>query len=254
MPDERSERELPAATVGGARDAEPEAFDAWASRQRRRATRDGAWRVECSERVLRGAVTRTVCTWHDRPQKQRQPSRPAQPRRDMPKMRRQQQPERQQQQSHTQPNSKQRRSALRSAARHQKIARRVRCAVLAVRFVQRLRRMQVKQVKPAVTTLVPRDVSSPKSPSSPSKRKLEAVSADSPTRSSTHAQVAAILFAGSATELRSSYVSAGDDGVTALSPAKRATQDLTQAEMNAEAMRRYMQRKAQLQGGGSLGQ
>ena len=108
----------------------------------------------------------------------------------------------------SQPNSKQRRSALRSAARHQKIARRVRCAVLAVRFVQRLKRMQVKQVKPVVTTLVPRDVSSPASPNSPTKRKLEAASADSPgTRSSTHTQVAAILFAGSATELRPSYVS-----------------------------------------------
>jgi hypothetical protein len=60
----------PAAT-----DASLEAFDAWASRNRRRATLDGAWRVEVSERVQRDAVTRTVTSWHDRAQQQPQPSR-----------------------------------------------------------------------------------------------------------------------------------------------------------------------------------
>jgi hypothetical protein len=41
-----------------------EAFDAWASRQRRRATRDGAWKVEVSERVVHGALIRSVSSWH----------------------------------------------------------------------------------------------------------------------------------------------------------------------------------------------
>ena len=58
-----------------ATDAALEAFDAWASRNRRRAALDGAWRVEVSERVQRDAVTRSVTSWHDRAQQQPQPSR-----------------------------------------------------------------------------------------------------------------------------------------------------------------------------------
>ena len=45
-----------AAAAGVACGAEVEQFDEWASRQRQRATRDGAWKVEVTERVVDGAI------------------------------------------------------------------------------------------------------------------------------------------------------------------------------------------------------
>ena len=44
--------------------AVPEPFADWASAQRRRAVRDGAWKVRCEERCEDGAVLRAVSTWH----------------------------------------------------------------------------------------------------------------------------------------------------------------------------------------------
>ena len=95
-------------------------FLAWASRHRRRAAHDGAWKVEVAERVLRcGARVRTVSSWHDA-QKQRAPQRRSQHRRAMPSSElpasshRAKEP----QQGDSKRNSKQRKSARRSAAHH----------------------------------------------------------------------------------------------------------------------------------------
>lgn len=44
--------------------ATAEPFADWASAQRRRAVRDGAWKVRCEERCEDGAVLRAVSTWH----------------------------------------------------------------------------------------------------------------------------------------------------------------------------------------------
>ena len=49
---------------GGAAAPPAEPFTDWASSQRRRALRDGAWKVRCEERCEDGAVTRSVLTWH----------------------------------------------------------------------------------------------------------------------------------------------------------------------------------------------
>ena len=132
MPDNEAQT-TPLPTV--ATDAPLEAFDTWASRVRRRATLDGAWRVEVSERVQRDAVTRSVTSWHDRSQSQPQPPRQKkQQRHNMPS--RQKQPTRRALGTQTsRPNAKQQRSALRSAANHRKkrarALRRVLLAVLA---------------------------------------------------------------------------------------------------------------------------
>ena len=45
---------------GGAAAPPAEPFTDWASSQRRRALRDGAWKVRCEERCEDGAVTRSV--------------------------------------------------------------------------------------------------------------------------------------------------------------------------------------------------
>ena len=39
-------------------------FEDWASMQRRRALRDGAWKIRCEEHHAAGVVTRSVSTWH----------------------------------------------------------------------------------------------------------------------------------------------------------------------------------------------
>ena len=51
---------LPATAAVAASDASP----AWASLHRRRAARDGAWKVEVFERSSRGVTTRSVRSWH----------------------------------------------------------------------------------------------------------------------------------------------------------------------------------------------
>ena len=154
-----------------------EPFDSWASRHRRRAARDGAWRVEVSERVQLCAVIRSVTTWHDL-QQQHKPQRQVKPKHTKPGKQQQQQQQKpcsaaeQQPQQPQQPNAKKRRSALRSAAHHrqqQRIAT-MRRAVLVVRFVVRLRRQYM-------ATLAMRNVGMPKANASslvvsPSKRRL----------------------------------------------------------------------------------
>ena len=39
-------------------------FEDWASTQRLRALRDGAWKIRCEEHYAAGVVTRSVSTWH----------------------------------------------------------------------------------------------------------------------------------------------------------------------------------------------
>ena len=163
MPDNEEQPTPPAAE---ATNAPLEAFDSWASRVRRRATLDGAWRVEVSERVQRDAVTRSVTSWHDRAQPQPQPPRQKQQQqRTMP-------PRRKQPSCRTlgtqtsRSNAKQQRSALRSAANHRKqrarVLRRVLLAVLA--YVRWWRAM--------MATLALREMpTSATSPASPGKRR-----------------------------------------------------------------------------------
>ena len=128
-----------------------EAFDAWASRHRRRAALDGARRVEVTERVWRGAVTRTVTTWHNaahsavqQPQSKRRElkvgGKPAQQQQQRPSRQQQQQQQYEQRplrQQLQQPNSKQRRSAKRSAEHHARV-RALRAVGLVGCFVVRL--------------------------------------------------------------------------------------------------------------------
>ena len=135
MPDD----EQPPPAVASAVALEP--FDSWASCQRRRATLDGAHRVEVSERVWRGAVTRSVTTWHQTPSQLHQPPRQEQPRPCVVPTRRKQ-PARHAMGTQTskKPNSKQRRSLQRSAAHHKRERFRVlRRAFLVVRLTVRLR-------------------------------------------------------------------------------------------------------------------
>ena len=102
--------------------AEP--FDEWASRQRRRATLDGAWKVEVWERVLPdGGRIRSVATWHDTAKKQPTPQRRAQ-RQGSVESGRSQQPSKRSATDELRPQqqtARQRRSALRSAAHHRLI-------------------------------------------------------------------------------------------------------------------------------------
>ena len=69
-------REAPAAAAGAACGVNAEAFEEWASRQRRRAALDGAWKVEVTERmVVGGGTIRSVATWHDNAKHGRTPVR-----------------------------------------------------------------------------------------------------------------------------------------------------------------------------------
>jgi hypothetical protein len=135
----------PAAAAGAAHGAEAEAFEDWASRQRRRAARDGAWKVEVTERVVDGNITRSVASWHDNTvQTGRAPLRRSrQHGRGTPARRPQQQvASRDQQPVPTQQSSRQRRSNLRSVAHHRKARwRALRRCLLAVRFLARLSRL-----------------------------------------------------------------------------------------------------------------
>ena len=144
-----------------------ESFDSWASRHRRRAALDGAWRVEVSERVLRGAVTRSVTTWHDCA-----PQPPLPPRQDQQRRRtvhpQQKQPSRRGMGTQTprQSNAKQQRSAARSALRHKQIrARALRRVLHVALFATRLWRAMM-------ATLALRNVPMDASPASPGKRRL----------------------------------------------------------------------------------
>ena len=170
MPDKQAQASSPAAAAA---DVPLEAFDSFASRHRRRATLDGAWRVEVSERVQAGAVTRSVTSWHDRAQPQPLPPRQKpQQQHDMPQRRKQ--PTRRALGTQTsRPNSKQQRSALRSAAHHRKqrarALRRVLLAVLA----------SVRWWRAMMVALALRDAPvGATSPASPGKRRLSAETLD----------------------------------------------------------------------------
>ena len=154
-----------------------ESFDSWASRHRRRAALDGAWRVEVSERVLRGAVTRSVTTWHDCA-----PQPPLPPRQGQPRQRtvhpQQKQPSRRGMGTQTprQSNAKQQRSAARSAVRHKQIrARALRRVLRVVLFVTRLWRAMMISV-----ALRDEPITSA-SPASPGKRRLSTEPLDGET-------------------------------------------------------------------------
>ena len=132
-----------------------ESFDAWASRHRRRAAHEGAWRVEVSEQVMRSAVRRSVTTWHDNapqpplpPRKSQQRQRVVQPQQKQPSRRAMGS------QMPRQPNKKQQRSALRSAAHHRALRLR------ALRRVQLVVLFYVRLWRAMMTTLALRDASS----------------------------------------------------------------------------------------------
>ena len=141
-------REAPAAAAGAACGVNAEAFEEWASRQRRRAALDGAWKVEVTERmVVGGGTIRSVATWHDNAKHGRTPvrrthmhgngvsSQPPQ----------QQDAPRDQHAAPTRQSSRQQRSNLRSAAHHKEVRWRVlRRCLLAVRFLARLSRLTAK--------------------------------------------------------------------------------------------------------------
>jgi hypothetical protein len=144
----------PAAAAGDAceqREAVP--FDEWASVQRRRAALDGAWKVEVSERVVRGNTIRFVTSWHDSVQLPNAPLRRDQKRHNDV-------PVRQKEQASSSNNplrqtARQRRSILRSAAHHRlKRLRVLRRLWLVVRFTVRLSRL-------SATTRALRDGPSP---------------------------------------------------------------------------------------------
>lgn len=164
MADERAATP-PTAAAGDARGAPLEPYDAWASRQRRRAALDGAWRVEVTERSTLHGVVRSVTTWHDQLQQKHQPQRQVRAPRSMPT--RQQQPSRRAMgtQQPQQPTVKQRRSRERSAAYHkQQRVRALRRVLLVVRLAVRLwRRLETERAACALRATA--------SPTSPSKRR-----------------------------------------------------------------------------------
>ena len=69
---------VPVVAAGGASADAVESFEAWASRHRQRATRDGAWKVEVKEWMVRGEPIRSVISWHDNARQLGTPLRRAQ--------------------------------------------------------------------------------------------------------------------------------------------------------------------------------
>ena len=145
MDAQRGTDAMPAAAAGASSGDTTESFVEWASKQRRRAACDGAWKVVVSERVLPdGGCIRTVTSWHDAAKQVDTSSRrapqqggaaPARP--EQPSARSATDELRPQQQT-----ARQRRSALRSAAHHRLMRLRVlRGHWHAVRFVVRLLRL-----------------------------------------------------------------------------------------------------------------
>jgi hypothetical protein len=140
---ERTDESRPAAAAaaGAGGEEDVESFDAWASRQRRRAALDGAWKVEVTERVVHGNTIRSVASWHDNAKQPGTPLRRAQQQCSSESAR----SGTQQDTSSPHPprqTARQRRSALRSAAHHKLMRLRVlRSHVLAVRFLVRLSRL-----------------------------------------------------------------------------------------------------------------
>ena len=139
-----SDDATPAGAVGAEWESEP--FLEWASRHRLRAARDGAWKVEVTERLVCGAPLRSVTSWHGTAKQQHAPSRRTQQHDSkVPARSKQQSMRSASDQLHPQRlTSRQQRSALRSAAHHRlrrlRVLRRV---WLAVRFLVRLSRLTV---------------------------------------------------------------------------------------------------------------
>jgi hypothetical protein len=135
-----AERTTTAAAAGVERDGEIEPFEQWASVHRRRATRDGAWKVEVTERLSGGTVIRSVASWHSNAKQPDTPLRRAKERGSEESSR----PGMQQAACAPHPQrqtARQRRSALRSAAHHRKVRLRLLSHLLAVRFLVRLSRL-----------------------------------------------------------------------------------------------------------------
>lgn len=149
-----SDDATPAAAAGAAWEtAEP--CDEWASTQRRRATRDGAWKIVVTERMVSGNIVRTVTSWHDSAKRQPTPLRRAQQHGGVSADRSQQRSTRSATDRHPQrKTSRQQRSALRSAAHHRSGQLRVlRRLWFAVCFLVRLSRLakaaRVLRAKPS---------------------------------------------------------------------------------------------------------
>lgn len=111
-----------------------ESLITFASRHRRRAARDGAWKVEITERSSRGVTTRSIVSWHWHDESAREP-RPQASR--TPTWRASRTPAR----SSPSRTARQQRSFERSAARHHHLARiRLRATLIAALAAVRLRR------------------------------------------------------------------------------------------------------------------
>ena len=111
-----------------------ESLITFASRHRRRAARDGAWKVEITERSSRGVTTRSIVSWHWHDESAREP----QPQASRTHTSRASRTRARSSPSRT---ARQQRSFERSAARHHHIARtRLRAALLAALAAVRLRR------------------------------------------------------------------------------------------------------------------
>ena len=82
MDAQRGPDAMPAAAAGTSSGDAAESFVEWASKQRQRAARDGAWKVVVAERMvnafLNGNIERTVTSWHDSAKRQPTPLRRAQ--------------------------------------------------------------------------------------------------------------------------------------------------------------------------------
>jgi len=141
MDTQRGTDAMPAAAAGAATGDAAESFVDWASKQRQRAARDGAWKVEVAERTVDGNIERKVTSWHDSGMRQHTPSRRAPQQGGVSADRPQQQSARSatDEQHPQRQTARQRRSALRSAAHHRsRRLRALRKLWLVVRCVVRL--------------------------------------------------------------------------------------------------------------------
>ena len=111
-----------------------ESLITFASRHRRRAARDGAWKVEITERSSRGVTTRSIVSWHWHDESAREP----QPQASRTHTSRASRTRARSSPSRT---ARQQRSFERSAARHHHLAHiRLRAALIAALAAVRLRR------------------------------------------------------------------------------------------------------------------
>ena len=136
----------PAAAADDANEAAASPFVEWASAHRLRAARDGAWKVEVSERVVNGNITRFVTSWHGSAKQPDVPLRRTRQQCSNVSAKSQQQSTRSATDEQLPPRqaARQRRSALRSAAHHRYLRlRALRRLGHVVRFIARLSRLTV---------------------------------------------------------------------------------------------------------------